>query len=111
KIIAGFALENRIVVHKFEQFLGSESKSRYDLPRLEVLPSSGKHAGLDQRNHAFGNQFTVNAQVFTVHEEWQNRIRNATNAGLQYGPIFNEARYVPRDCYVHVSDHRLLEFA
>ena len=103
--------EDRIVVHEVEQVLRAQSESQDDLARLEVLARAGDHARFDQRNHAVGDQFAVNAQVLAVHQQGQHRIRNAADAGLQHRAVFDQAGDVARDRDLQIGDYGLLQRA
>src|SRR5436190_7189730 len=104
-------LEYRIVIHELEHLFRAQCEANNDLARLVVLARAGDHTRFDQRDYSVRNQLAVNAQILAVHEEGQDGIGNSADTGLQHCPVLDQARYIARYRYMHVSDYWLLEFA
>src|SRR6476660_7517046 len=103
--------ENRIVIDKFEQALRAQSEAQNDLARLEIFTRAGEYASLDQRDHAVGYQFAVDAEILAVHQHGQNRIGNSSDTRLQYSSIIDESGNVAGNGNLQVIHDRFLQRA
>jgi hypothetical protein len=109
-VVGGVKLEDRIVVNEVEQALGPQHEAGNDLVRVDGLPLVVDHARLNQVDHAVGEHLGVDAQVAMIAQQPKHGVGNPSDAGLQRGPVRNQAGDVARDGAMHAGDFVRLHF-
>ena len=86
----GWNANDRVVVDVVVELARAEAEAGHDLAAVQRLARAGDDAGLDQVNDAVGEHLGVDAEVFLVLQERQQRLRNAPDAQLDRGAVLDQ---------------------
>jgi hypothetical protein len=89
-VFRGMEREQRIIVHVVVNLLRAEAEAGHDFAAINRLAVSGDGAAFDEFDDVVGDHFGVDAEVFLVLEEAEQRLRNAADAELDGGAVFDE---------------------
>ncbi|MCG3173374.1 MAG: hypothetical protein GMKNLPBB_01571 [Myxococcota bacterium] len=108
-VIAGVALDERIVVHEMVQFRAAHQETGDNLAFVQGLARARDHALFVQLHHAVREHLGVDSQVFFSIQKTQHRVGDAANAHLQGGAVFHQVRHMGANRFVNIGTGLPLE--